>query len=260
MHKPYYLWIRIEKALLITIAVFMVISGRRTIITRENRESPQYSLASISSIVKKTEIIPQKEEEINVSAFRREIISQEPIEILDIKESKKAQPKEAPVYASTDYTFVYLNGNILKQYYDLAISRYMLIPENVRKKLQESGWKLTLTTEQLEDTWFSHLKNILVCAGTHEGLCEIRLENSQNGAKAVVHEMGHFVQTFMTQDDFTEWENIYAAENGNMTKYAKSSSWEAFAECFEELYVNPRAISDCPMAKDFIKKIVVQIV
>lgn len=137
--------------------------------------------------------------------------------------------------AKNELGFVQLIGDVSQSKYDTAISNYCKIPENVRERFQLDGWTLTITTENLEDTWFAGW-GIPVASGYDYLLKEIRLENTKNGVNAVVHEMGHFVDYklgFISNSE--DWQNIWKTEY--TTKYGNSSSLEGFAESFEHTFM-----------------------
>lgn len=138
--------------------------------------------------------------------------------------------------AKNELNFVQLIGDVSEKNYTKAITNYCKVPENVREAFQLDGWTLSITTENLEDTWFAGWGYSAVASGYDDSLKEIRLEDTKNGANAIVHEMGHYVDGklgYISNSD--EWKEIWEKEY--TTTYGNSSSLEGFAESFEHTYM-----------------------
>ena len=134
--------------------------------------------------------------------------------------------------AKNELSFVQLIGDVSEKNYTKAIQNYCKIPENVRESFQLDGWTLSISTEHLEDTWFAGGGYSAIASGYDDGLKEIRLENTTNGANAVIHEMGHYVDGKLGYiSNSEEWKEIWEKEY--TTKYGSSSPLEGFAESFE---------------------------
>lgn len=135
--------------------------------------------------------------------------------------------------ATTDLDFVQIIGDVSDANYNRAITNYCKVPKNVRESFQINGWTLSISTENLEDTWFAGMGYTAVASGYDSALKEIRLENTKNGSNAVVHEMGHYVDGQLGYVSGTdEWKQIWTAEY--TTKYGSTSPLEGFAESFEQ--------------------------
>lgn len=135
--------------------------------------------------------------------------------------------------ATTDLDFVQIIGDVSDINYNKAITNYCKIPENVRESFQINGWTLSITTENLEDTWFAGMGYTAIASGYDSILKEIRLENTKNGSNAVIHEMGHYVDGqlgYISNTD--EWKQIWTSEY--TTRYGSTSPLEGFAESFEQ--------------------------
>lgn len=135
--------------------------------------------------------------------------------------------------ATTDLDFVQIIGDVSDINYNRAITNYCKIPENVRESFQINGWTLSISTENLEDTWFAGMGYTAIASGYDSILKEIRLENTKNGSNAVIHEMGHYVDGqlgYISNTD--EWKQIWTSEY--TTEYGNTSPLEGFAESFEQ--------------------------
>lgn len=148
---------------------------------------------------------------------------------LSVMESTPVMAKTA----TTDLDFVQIIGDVSETNYNRAITNYCKVPENVRESFQINGWTLSISTENLEDTWFAGMGYTAVASGYDSALKEIRLENTKNGTNAVIHEMGHYVDGqlgYISNTD--EWKQIWTAEY--TTRYGSTSPLEGFAESFEQ--------------------------
>ena len=156
--------------------------------------------------------------------------------------------KAAPV---SEYSFVDIIGDVSETNYNRMMSNYCKIPENIRESYQLDGWRLSISTEHLEDTWFAGW-NIPVASGYDEALKEIRVEDTKNGSNAVVHEIGHYVDGKLGYISNTEeWQDIWKQET--TSKYGNSSPLEGFAEAFEQTIYHPATYKvRCPKSYEFI--------
>lgn len=148
---------------------------------------------------------------------------------LSVMESTPVMAKTA----TTDLDFVQIIGDVSETNYNRAITNYCKVPENVRESFQINGWTLSISTENLEDTWFAGMGYTAVASGYDSALKEIRLENTKNGTNAVIHEIGHYVDGqlgYISNTD--EWKQIWTAEY--TTRYGSTSPLEGFAESFEQ--------------------------
>lgn len=142
---------------------------------------------------------------------------------------------------TSELSFVTIVGNISEKRYSQAISNYCKVPENVRENFQLSGWTLTVTTEELEDTMFSYLSGVSICAGIDTEKSYIILESTYNGTRAVVHEMGHYVDFALSNISSTDdWYSIYIEESSGISAYATTSPSECFAEAYDLTYRSPK--------------------
>lgn len=158
------------------------------------------------------------------------------------------------VYAcENQLSFVNVIGDVPEYRYDAMVENYMLVPEIVRESFQLDGWTLSITTENLEDTWFRGWNVGSIASGIDSDLKEIRVESTKNGTSAVVHEMGHYVDWKLgTISSTFEWQNIWKHET--VSKYGSTSSLEGFAEAFEQLYSNEESFKkNYPSSYEFIK-------
>lgn len=159
-------------------------------------------------------------------------------------------PSEAA--AASQYSFVDVIGDVSETNYNSMMTNYCKIPENVRDAYQLDGWHLSISTEHLEDTWFAGWGYGAIASGYDDSIKEIRLEDTQNGSNAVVHEIGHYVDGKLGYISGTEeWKNIWEKETTN--RYGATSALEGFAEAFEQSIYNPKSYSKrCPQSYQFI--------
>lgn len=159
-----------------------------------------------------------------------------------------------PAEAATmsEYSFVDVIGDVSEANYNRMMTNYCEIPENVREAYQLDGWHLSISTEHLEDTWFAGWGYNAIASGYDSAIKEIRVENTKNGANAVAHEIGHYVDGKLGYISGTEeWKNIWEKET--TSHYGATSAPEGFAEAFEQSIYNPKSYSKrCPQSYQFI--------
>ncbi len=159
-----------------------------------------------------------------------------------------------PSFARTqsDFSFIDLEGDIQEVYYQRMLRNYCKIPLNVRENFQLAGWKILITTTELETTMFKNYNITNVCAGIDPAQNLIALECSTHGVDAVVHEVGHFVYYLVGVDKMQNWNEIYKQEAGFISEYAKTSPNECFAEAYYISYMYPDiAKRDFPLAYQY---------
>lgn len=159
-------------------------------------------------------------------------------------------PSEAA--ATSQYSFADVIGGVSEANYNRMIANYCKIPENVRESYQLDGWHLSISTEHLEDTWFAGWGYSAIASGYDSVVKEIRVEDTKNGANAVAHEIGHYVDGKLSYISGTEeWKNIWETEI--TSQYGTTSALEGFAEAFEQSIYNPKSYSKrCPQSFQFI--------
>lgn len=159
-------------------------------------------------------------------------------------------PSEAA--ATSQYSFVDVIGDVSENNYNRMMTNYCKIPENVREAYQLDGWRLSISTENLEDTWFAGWGYSAIASGYDSALKEIRVEDTKNGSNAVVHEIGHYVDGKLGYISGTEeWKSIWEKET--TSRYGTTSALEGFAEAFEQSIYNPKSYSKrCPQSYQFI--------
>ena len=159
-------------------------------------------------------------------------------------------PSEAAT--TSEYSFVDVIGDVSEVNYNRMMTNYCKIPENVREAYQLDGWRLSISTEDLEDTWFAGWGYSAIASGYDSAIKEIRVEDTKNGSNAVVHEIGHYVDGKLGYISGTEeWKNIWEKEI--TSRYGVTSALEGFAEAFEQSIYNPKSYSKrCPQSYQFI--------
>lgn len=153
---------------------------------------------------------------------------------------------------ASQYSFVDVIGDVSETNYNRMMTNYCKIPENVREAYQLDGWRLSISTEHLEDTWFAGWGYSAIASGYDSAIEEIRVEDTKNGSNAVVHEIGHYVDGKLGYISGTEdWKNIWEKET--TSHYGATSALEGFAEAFEQSIYNPKSYSQrCPQSYQFI--------
>ncbi|HCQ6016764.1 TPA: hypothetical protein ACMWN4_001657 [Clostridioides difficile] len=128
------------------------------------------------------------------------------------------------------------NEKVLKLY------KYMsLIPNNVINEFAETGGKIVLTHESLQDRFISEY----ALAGVYFDKT-IYLSDKENWSEqSLIHEMGHFISDLYNDTSDSIFLDIYANEKNylklnsdNIDYYIKNPD-EYFAQCFEEFIINP---------------------
>lgn len=161
-------------------------------------------------------------------------------------------PISVKAAAVSEYSFVDVIGEVSETNYNRLMKNYCKIPENVREAYQLDGWRLSISTEHLEDTWFAGWGYSAIASGYDDSIKEIRVEDTKNGTNAVAHEIGHYVDGklgYISNTD--EWQDIWKQEI--TSKYGKISPLEGFAEAFEQTIYNPVTYKKkCPQSYQFI--------
>lgn len=192
------------------------------------------------SIIVVSEELHSPSEIVNLDVVTKTIVDKAE----DLTKEKEVVPVRQKEYITeTNYDFINILGTVSKDNFDLMLSYYCAIPLALREEFQNSSWVLSMTDERLEDTWFIYM-TVPVCAGSDYMLQEIRMEDSVAGAKAVIHEFGHYYSwTHGNLYYTTEFQNLYALEGASVSNYAGTSADECFAESFDMYIRNPSALS-----------------
>jgi hypothetical protein len=159
---------------------------------------------------------------------------------------------------TTNLTFVNISENYSEQNYNSFLNYYLLIPLNVRERLQINGWKINLTTDNLGDDPYGQ-----VVGKTVYNYKNVYLENNKYGSKAILHEVGHIVDYYEDEEgkmcwhsNSEEWQSIFEEEKGNLRAYGQSLTIEGFADCFEQIILNGANFQKkCPKSYNYITNI-----
>lgn len=162
-------------------------------------------------------------------------------------------------FAETTLDFVTLNGNISESNYNSMITNYCKIPLNVRENLQLAGWNIIMTSEKLEEI-YPEFKDMTICALTDPFEDSIWLEDTRNGANAIIHEVGHYIAVSSDEtiswDATSEWLEIWEEEKKNISNYAGTNASEGFAEAFKLCILKPETFEKkCPKSCMYITSI-----
>lgn len=135
-----------------------------------------------------------------------------------------------------------LDGQVSEAQLSEIQTFWELLPEGLREDFCSSGYQILITNQELETMEkFRGTFSGKICAIFDLSENRIILENSKNGRKAILHEIGHYVynQNFVfgqTQEQFDlfyKWISVYDSEGG-VTKYGKVNAIEGFAEAFDQ--------------------------
>lgn len=154
------------------------------------------------------------------------------------------------------YSIIETDGHISKAYFDSVVSYYELIPVNIRNALVSDGWKIIITSGNIE------INNISakIAAVT---VCDDKLIYvSTLDDTSIIHEVGHYIdfKNNFCSNDFNAYE--YASDldgfmliDGQTHKNNYSTTVEFFAECFS-LYIlkNNDLANNCPYIYNYIEK------
>lgn len=135
-----------------------------------------------------------------------------------------------------------LDGQISEAQLSEIQNLWDLLPEGLGEEFVSSGYQIFITNQELEKMEkFKGTFRGKICAIFDLSEKRIILENSKNGRKAILHEVGHFVynQNFVFGETseqlalFYKWISAYESEGG-VTKYGKTNAIEGFAEAFNQ--------------------------
>lgn len=137
---------------------------------------------------------------------------------------------------------------------------YMLIPENVRERFEEDGWKIYATTENLGQKYYGKKMSILALTVTDEQA--IYIDDREKARYSVIHEMGHYIDF---SSDFVsgteEFEEIFNEEADDFRSFHEthknntSTAVEYFAESYQAMITETEEMMEkCPKTYQFIAK------
>lgn len=132
--------------------------------------------------------------------------------------------------------FVELEGEVLKEEYETMIGHYSLIPVDIREHFQLAGWKIILIDQELEETYYPEFSHLSICGVFDSGKATIYLENSPNGLKAVIHEVGHYIDNqygYVRYSNTQEWCEIMDRSQ---------PEGESFADGFSDYMLDPEKL------------------
>lgn len=144
----------------------------------------------------------------------------------------------------------------------LAVEReYLMIPENVRTYLQNSGWTITISAQNLKERYRKDGDTIGIIVYNKS---EILIDNREVAESAVIHEVGHFIDYEENRiSESEEFVNIYESEKDAYCEYRftaehnTSESNEYFAEAFLSCVCDPVGMKNaCPQTYAYIMNII----
>ena len=157
------------------------------------------------------------------------------------------------------------NGNVSQENIILANKYWNMIPYNVRKRFVNEGWHIYVTDQNLAQTFYSGVYNMVAGVTIYEPKT-IYIENRKSAINvSVIHEVGHAVDCMLgfvsSSGDFN---NIYNSEvlgfvevDADDPEHAKGSAIEYFAESFNQSILYPGSCSkNSPMTYNYIVNII----
>lgn len=163
--------------------------------------------------------------------------------------------QSTPVFAFEKVDFVELDGEITASDYLTMIGYYSKIPLTIRENYQLSGWKIILTDQEIEESYYPQFSHMKICAVFDSGAKSIYLENKSNGWRAVVHEIGHYIDSGYAYpyqySEEEEWKKIWLANQLSNNKQ------EDFADAFSDYILKPDKMKKASLETyEYVKKIV----
>ena len=149
------------------------------------------------------------------------------------------------------------DGNVSDSRLQKIESYYIMIPQNVRTNLENSGWRFICSDNNFGAP-YGYTGSILALSVYNEKI--IYIDNRQKAEDAIIHEVGHaidWISGFSSyQNDFL---NIFNAEvetfrSVHSTHSANTSSpMEYFAEAYFVSVINPTLMQEnCPLTYEFV--------
>lgn len=183
---------------------------------------------------------------------------QEPVSEQSVK-TEESSEKMGEVDSSPVCYFVQYDEGVNSTFAAKVEREYLKVPENVRIHFQTGGWKLLVSYENLAKRIPGYGNSIL--AFTDSDVKTVFIDNRDAAAKAVVHEMGHYIDWANgLPSESEEFLSIYNAEVATFcsihsTHSANTSTpMEYFAEFYEVMIRNPESVANaCPRTYEFIQ-------
>ncbi len=157
---------------------------------------------------------------------------------------------------SDDYSYVYTMGNVSESEYDTFceyISDIDSAESNVLSRLSSEGWKIILTTADLNELLFNgQSSGVVGCTCTAEK--EIFISAGEY-SYCIYHELGHYIDCTLGWRSATEeFKSIYDSEAANLTAYGQTSAEEFFAEVHMYMFMDADNLSaKCPNAYEYLQ-------
>lgn len=142
-------------------------------------------------------------------------------------------------------------------------NKYMgYIPTKIWNRFVDKGWTLRITTEDIRKVYYPEIKSSLAGLTMFDERMIVIGYSEKRIRRALLHEMGHFVDSELGFPSFTdEFEAIYNSEKNKakfkdqVDKHCTSTSTEYFAEAFLQYLIYPSNLKkNAPKTYAFIKK------
>ncbi|MCR4586924.1 MAG: hypothetical protein K5682_00825 [Lachnospiraceae bacterium] len=153
---------------------------------------------------------------------------------------------------SSDYDYVYLLGSVSDDQYSEFCTYLEMIDEDILADFEADGWKLILTSADLDDLLFRGQTNgVEGCTYPTQKTIYV---HAGEYVYCVIHEMGHYIDTDQGYLSKTpEFAAIFAEEGANLTAYGSTEATEFFAEVYCYSVLDPDTLAEkCPKAYSYL--------
>lgn len=146
-------------------------------------------------------------------------------------------------YGKVSYPTICKGDGVNKGIVDEVNKQLLIIPDNLRKLFQESGWSMVATNEDLNEKYYNGEFNS-VSGSTSYKEHEVSISDSEEAAEdATLHEFGHWFNWYLNYPSNSEvFLEIYNKENKTFySEFNLSIHWderEFFAEGFDRFYTD----------------------
>lgn len=164
-----------------------------------------------------------------------------------------------PVQTAYAILPIYLEGDVKEGYAREAANRLKLLPERLLLMIKEKGWSITITSEDIEDTYNSGVKDTIGLTLYYQNKIYL-MADSYAIQSCMLHEIGHvvdFMNDFISYGE--KWRAIYKeeAKRSGYEAYFCESASEYFAQAFQEYFIGGDILREQrPDTYEFIRKII----
>ena len=161
-------------------------------------------------------------------------------------------------YAAFSY-----EGEIKTSIKEYAAIYYLAIPEKLRNRFLQDGWKLILTDKDIQETYYTgDVKGRLAGLTNYSEKTIYVHARKTDIRRSLLHEFGHYVDSvYGMVSASTEFDSIYKSEKIHLNEkwkidsHATSNAQEFFAESFSMILIySSQSQTDIPNTYAFINK------